>query len=374
MSGNTLPVKKSKRLLNVELLRILSMFFIVCNHFLGHGLCLQDYDMTDSNRFILWFLRGICYMGTNLFILISAYFQCRSHFKSKSILLLIAQVLFYSIVLYIISLLCGLTQFSYSSLISVVLPILSSSYWFVTCYVGLYLLAPFLNKLIASMSRRQLLSLLLVLFIFFSVVPTIFFNSTWLNWGGSSGIVWFIFLYFVAGYIRYYVDVESISTKKLLSVLIIFLLLPLLTKIIIANISLHFTGRVIGSSLFFVKNSIILFPMSVFFFLAFMKIKVSGRFAERFIEFIASSMFAVYLISENMFLRESLWTYCQQIVENTPSMIPLYVIAIPVAIMVVCILIDQIRKFVFWLLAKTGIPQKIEGFVSKYTGKLYSDL
>lgn len=365
---------KPKRLMNVELLRTLSMFFIVCNHFLGHCLNLQDYDMTDSNRFVLWFFRGVCYMGTNLFILISAYFQSKSRFKAKSLLLLIAQVLFYSILLYLISVLCGITHFSYISLTKVLFPILSSSYWFVTCYVGLYLLSPYLNRFITIFTQRQYRSLLIILFVFFSVVPNVFYDSTWLNWGGSSGIVWFVFLYLIAGYIRQYINVEDIAMKKLLPVLVVFLFLPLFSKIVIANLSLYFTGKVIGSSIFFVKNSVILLPMSILFFMVFMKIKITGRTNEKIIEFIASSMFAVYLISENMFLREYLWDYCRCIVERCPTMIPLYVVAIPMLIMVICILIDQVRKLLFLLLSKTGIPQKIQHLVSKFTCALYSDL
>lgn len=373
MSENV-AIKKPKRLLNVELLRILSMFFIVCNHFLGHGLCLQDYDMTDSNRFILWFFRGVCYMGTNLFILISAYFQCKSHFKAKSILLLISQVLFYSVVLYVISIFTGLTEFSYSSLVSVFLPVLSSSYWFVTCYVGLYILAPFINKLINSLSRISLRNFIIILFIFFSVIPNIFYNSTWLNWGGSSGIVWFIFLYLVAGYIRLHIDVESIKLKRLMPVLVLFMLLPLITKVAIANISLYFTGKVMGSSLFFVKNSIILFPMSVLFFIAFMKVKISGNLLEKLISFVASSIFAVYLISENQFIRDFLWQRCTSWVEKEPGLIAVYVIVIPLFILLACVFLDQIRKLIFYLMSKTGIPQRIENFISKYTQRLYNDL
>ena len=129
-----------------------------------------------------------------------------------------------------------------------------------------------------------------------------------------------------------------------------------------------------GSSIFFVKNSVILLPMSILFFLTFMKIKIAGRTNEIIIEFIASSMFAVYLISENMFLREYLWNYCGEIVDRFSSMIPLFVVVVPMLIMVMCILVDQIRKLLFGLLSKTGLPQKIERFVSKYTSSLYSDL
>ena len=107
MNGHTSQVKKTKRLMNVELLRILSMFFIVCNHFLGHDLGIEDYNFDDPNRFVLWFFRGLCYTGTNLFVIISAYFQCKSRFRLNGLLQLIYKVLFYSIIIYFISLLSG---------------------------------------------------------------------------------------------------------------------------------------------------------------------------------------------------------------------------------------------------------------------------
>lgn len=374
MSSSVIEVYKSKRELNIELLRILSMFFIVCNHFLGFGLSLQDYDTSDPNRFLLWFLRGICYTGTNLFILISAYFQCSGHFKSKSILLIICQVLFYSIVIYVLAVLLGLTEFSYKGFVVSVFPVMTSSYWFVTCYVGLYILAPFINKLISALTKFQHKTLIIILFIFFSVIPNLLYNSSWLNWGGSTGIVWFVFLYLVAAYIRHYIDVAKINSRAILSLLVVFMFLPLLSKIIIAHVTILLTGNVVGSSLFFMNNSIIIFPLSVLLLLGFMKINISSKWATKLITFFASSIFSVYLISEHSCLREVLWIYCTNLVLNKSLLIPIYVICISIVIMLICVLIDQFRKLVFTLSAKTGVPQIIDSFISRYTNKIYSDL
>lgn len=371
---STIEISKPKRQLNIELLRILSMFFIVCNHFLGFGLSLQDYDMNDSNRFLLWFLRGVCYTGTNIFILISAYFQCAGHFKSKSILLIICQVFFYSVVIYLISVSCGLTDFSYKGLLLSCFPILTSSYWFVTCYVGLYILAPFINKLIYSLTKSQHKTLIVILFILFSVIPNFFYSSSWLNWGGSTGIVWFIFLYLVAAYLRNYIDVSKINSRKLFVSILVFMLLPLLSKIIIAHSTYYLIGSVVGSSLFYMNNSIIIFPLSVLLLLGFMKLDISSKRVSRIISFVASSIFSVYLISEHPALRECLWAFCANLVENSTYLIPVYVICISIAIMLICIAIDQIRKLIFFLCAKSGLPRKIDIFISRYTNKIYTNL
>lgn len=374
MIGKVQTVSKPNRQVNIELLRILSMFFIVCNHFLGFGLSLQDYDMSDPNRFALWFLRGVCYTGTNIFILISAYFQCKSQFKAKSILLIVCQVWFYSTLIYLLSILFGLIEFSYKGMLTSFLPILSSSYWFVTCYVGLYILSPFINKFIHALTKKQHLTLLVILFVFFSVIPNFFYNSPWLNWGGSTGIVWFVFLYLVAAYLRLYTDISNVSKKKISVLLFLFMLFPLLSKIIIANLTYCLTGEIIGSSIFFMNNSVIIFPLSIIFFLTFKKIKILSRSATSVISYVASSVFSIYLISEHPQLREYIWSFSTEIVVDNLMSIPISVIFISCAIMFLCIAIDQIRKFIFLIISKTNIPQKIERFVSKFTSTLYSDL
>jgi len=373
MSVNAV-IAPNKRLLNLELLRIFSMLFIVCNHFLGHSLNLQDYDFEDPNRFILWFFRGVCYTGTNLFVIISAYFQCKSKFRVKGLLLLICKVLFYSIILYFLAVLSGLTDFSWLGIVRSCTPILSASYWFITCYIALSLLAPFINKLLSVLTGSQLKSLLIILFICFSVIPNFIFNSTWLNWGGSCGIVWFIFLYLVAGYIRLHYDILKVKPRRLIMVSFLFLLLPLITKIIIANLSFHFTGNVIGSSIFYSNNSILIFPLSILIFLVFLKIKITSDRYEKILTFISSSIFAVYLISEHPCISEFIWSNCSKLLEANRAIIPLYMIMIPIVILLICVLIDQVRKFIFWLVAQTSIPQKILSFVSKYTSKIYSGL
>ena len=374
MSEPITEISKPKRILNIELLRILSMFFIVCNHFLGHGLCLQDYDTCDPNRFFLWFLRGISYTGTNLFILISAYFQCSGHFKSKSIMLIICQVLFYSILIYVLAVLFGLTDFSYKGFIVSAFPVITSSYWFVTCYVGLYILAPFINKFISTLTRFQHKTLIVILFVFFSVIPNFLYNSSWLNWGSSTGIVWFVFLYLVSAYIRYYIDIATINSRVLFVYLILFMLLPLLSKICIAHITILLTGTVVGSSLFYMNNSIIIFPLSILLLLVFMKLDISSKRAAKIFTYLASSVFSVYVISEHFTLREGLWIFCANLIENKSLMIPIYVIVISIVIMLLCILIDQFRKLVFTLCAKTGVPQRIDVFIARYTNKIYRDL
>lgn len=364
-------LQSQARQVNIELLRILAMFFIVCNHILGHGLNLQDYNLEDPNRFFLWFLRGVSYTGTNIFVLITAYFQCRSQFKLKSLLLLLCQVWFYAIGIYFLSIGCEWSSFTLTSLFATLTPILGSMYWFVTCYVGLYVLSPFINKFIKLTDKRQLAILIGILFLFFSFIPNVYYGSSWLNWGGGCGIVWFIFLYIVAAYIRYYIDVSTIKKSSLAIVTFILMSLPLLSKIIIANVTNYFTGQIIGSSVFYSNNSILILPLSISFFVLFLKIKINNNLWTKIIAYLSSSMFSVYLISENPNISKYVWQSCSALLNKASLWLPVQIVVIAFLILMVCVIVDQFRKFSFKLISCSYIPDKILSKLSPLSNKLF---
>lgn len=67
----------------------------------------------------------------------------------------------------------------------------------------LYLISPFLNKLINALDReeyKKLLIIILIPFCLLSILPT----EMSLDKTGGYGIIWFVCLYFVAAYIRNY--------------------------------------------------------------------------------------------------------------------------------------------------------------------------
>lgn len=365
---------RSKRIHSIDLLRIIAMFFIVINHYLSHGVALMGFDFKQPFVYYDWYVRGVCYMGTNLFILITAFFISQSHFKIKHVLSLACQVWFYSIVLFLVSNWTGLSSFSLSSLFKSLAPIVSSQYWFITCYIALYFLAPFFNRLVATISRDGFHLLLVILFVCFSVIPSFFFFSPWVNWGGSSGIVWFVVLYFTGAYIRKYIDRESLKRKRKHIIIwtILFSLLPLISKIIIALFTNIALGHVVGSSLFYVKNSVILYPLSICFFLLFMTFDIKSGLIVKVIAFISTGIFAVYLITENANLRDWIWSSMTQIIDRNSVFYPVIELSVIAMLFLACVLIDKIRKILFELVPKTGIPNRIVSFLSPVIDTKYT--
>ena len=159
-----------ERQANLELLRIFSMLMIVMMHLLNHGKILETTARGSLSYYLVWILFGVSFVSISTYILISGYFLCETSFSFRRILKLEGQVWFYSVILYLASLLLLRQPFDMSSLIAAAFPVLSCEYWFVTMYVGMLALSPFLNKLLTGLTQRQFRLLLGILFVLFSPV------------------------------------------------------------------------------------------------------------------------------------------------------------------------------------------------------------
>jgi len=62
---------------------------------------------------------------------------------------------------------------SHSTIYQMLTPVTSQRWWFMTCYVILYCLSPFINSLTASLSQRRFLTLLAVMAFFYLLSPTL---------------------------------------------------------------------------------------------------------------------------------------------------------------------------------------------------------
>lgn len=160
-----------QRNLNIEVLRILAMFLIVACHATLHLPWLLH---VDSNLdFLPGWKSALAYLvvqygqvGVSIFFIISGYFLVRKTFTWQRIFKTWFQMFCYSF----ISLIAVLIIARFTTLPNSIAPLLSGddlwrtvlwsivpfiygSYWFITAYVCLLLLAPFINCLFKHLSR-----------------------------------------------------------------------------------------------------------------------------------------------------------------------------------------------------------------------------
>lgn len=357
-----------KRLSNIELFRIFSMLLIISLHFTSYCINVSDLTPFTPTYFIGWFIRGIAYISVNCYVLISAYFLCKeTEFRVSKVFSLLFETWFYSFLIYLFLLASGQTAFSLTGLLNNFFPVLSAKYWFVTIYFGLYLLSPFLNWAIQNMGKSQHFLLCLLLIFLFSIIPTFFFYSKWLDFGNGYGIVWFVVLYYVAAYIRNYITNDHLHKikNKLWALTAVFWILPLLSKLAIAGATIIVTGNVIGSSLFYSNNSIIILVSSVLTFISFMSIEIKNRVLEKIILFFAKCTFGVYLIHDNDLIRAILWAKLHLYVSSNAGMYILSYTIIVIFIFVICSVIDFMRQQLFKNLRKFNYFTRIDERIKK---------
>lgn len=336
-----------KRDSRFETLRIFSMFLIIIYHYSLYG---NWKDKTLSNQFAIPFGQiGVC-----LFVLISGYFLSLEKFDLKRQIMRITKlwnwVLVYSWIILGITCFFKLNVISPKLLIYSVFPILFNSYWFVTSFIILMFLVPLLNKLVSVSGERQLITYILFIMITAGVLPVL--NKYNSPFGEGSGVALMIACYLIAAYVRKYdVEIKNIYFFSVIGLSLIIMYLPLI---------LFNSGRLANGFLPIVTASSI-----------FILITRASRYYNSIINFMASSVFASYLITENNLLRITIWHKLLNV--NQYSVHPIIAgIIIVIMIIIVTVLFDKIYKLLYKL-----ILQRIVFFVSNYIYncflKLYSN-
>ena len=183
--------KTGERQLNFELLRVISMVLILLHHYSLYG-GLVDLERIGANKIVGLVINMGGKLGAIIFVLISGYFMIEKSFKIKKLLKLIFETIFYSLAIGLILMITNHINFSIKIIIKSILPISYNQYWFITFYVGVYIFSPFINKLAASMNRREYKILLFISCITLVVLPTIIISGN----SFYNGFIYFIFLFF----------------------------------------------------------------------------------------------------------------------------------------------------------------------------------
>lgn len=186
-----------KRLFGLDLLKALSMLFIIFHHLSKHGGFWAA--SVGATRWGIAVINGLFAPSVNIFVFVSAYLMIRrGRVTLKGYLRLYAEVVFYTILTYIAICLLGAQSFSAVMLLKCFLPISYPVFWFAKMYFLMYLAAPLLLVLVRHLERKQytvtvgaiLLILALQTFLRLDILP--------LSNGFSA--LWFMLLFLLAGY------------------------------------------------------------------------------------------------------------------------------------------------------------------------------
>lgn len=353
----------SNRNSRIDILRAVSMLMIVACHFIYHGIRHVTQDDTfpdlgftasltgETNFFFCQLLGYLTNIGPNLFILITGYFLIKprdfSHALRKALHLWLV-IVFYSLAsLGAASLLTNGKAFSPQELLACFLPVWSRQYWFMTMYLPLLLLSPFLAKGASALTKRDYRRLLLVLLILNFALGGVGYGPVFL---GPVPLPFYIFVFLVGGYFQLYGCPARYARYGIYVYLLGYLALAAAGTVA----QLCFAPAGTFPHIKGMANNSITLLMSVLVFARVVTLPQKetrmGQWAVR----ISPYVLAVYLIHDNPLIRPLLWnglvhprTYIQQ-----PFLIP-YCIASSIAVFVAGIGVEWLRAAVSdWLSAR----------------------
>lgn len=293
------------RMISMDVLRVLSMFLIVTGHFLFYGVrnhpTLGTFHPESVSETCTYLILQLIYVftvtGVNCFVLISGYFLIEKTTFRSALLKIWVETIFYSLLLSLIFSFCGGEKIPPATWLDHLSPFPRREYWFITQYMGLALLAPFLAYLGKSLNQKQYLFLLGVLLLLFFKIP---FGRSFTT---GMSINWFILLFFVGGYFRKFALPDWLHTRTVLCLTVtaagvyLFHLAENLTDITQPQgaFTLRYTG-----------NNALTFLTSICLFACF-TVKKETRQAGQFIGKLAPYTLGIYLCHEHSAVRDFLW-------------------------------------------------------------------
>lgn len=295
-----------RRMANLELLRCLAMMMVVVLHYLGKGELLADLfaERLDSTGVAAWLLESFCMVAVNVYMFLSGYFLCTSSFKLSRLLQLWLQVWLYSAVFGILGAAAGIvaeTPVDTHYFLTLIFPISMGHYWFMTAYVFLYLLLPFVGAGIKHMTKSQMRLAIALLLAVFCILKSILPLRLEMDEKGYN-CLWYLCVFVTAAYVRRFGMSFLEKKSRAVSMYVACCLMAFA-----GTMGLHFiyvrTGR-LGTILDMCMgyNHIFPFLAALGLFVFFLKLKVPDKIAH-VINKVAPYTLGVYLLHENLGLR-----------------------------------------------------------------------
>lgn len=356
----------TKRNYGIDLLRMLSMFMIVNLHVLGQGGVMVRIVGAEAGYYASWFLETCAYCAVNCYGLISGYVGVNGKFRPARLLELWIQVFFYSGGITLIYAIAAPGLLTWDNLWEAIFPVGWKTYWYFSCYAGLFLVTPFLNKLVNSMTQRELKRMAAALFLIFSVGTAIPKGAgvDFLQLVGGYSFVWLCVLYLLGACIRKC----SFSRWKSRYYLLAYFGLAAFSwafKIVVENFTRDILGEATFGRLFTGYAAPTILLCAVCLFLIFERLECSGA-VRKLIALASPLAFSVYLIHTHPLI----WDYILKGAFSQYRYLPwpVILVAVPVtaaAIYVVCSAVDWVRKKLFEVMGVRRFTERIAGALER---------
>lgn len=200
--------RETSRRSGLELLRIVAMVAIIGHHFFVYSPWREAVD-SIGNDFLVNLLGCFGRSGVNVFVMVGAWFLTEKPFNSQRMIRLYLACFFYTVCGTAIVLwawpLADQTE-NVKAMLRALLPLSGSPLWFVSDYLALLFLMPFLNLLVRQLTYEKykfLVKILLGIYVGIplaeNVMPSINVSQWFILY---NDFIWFVVLYLLVAFVK----------------------------------------------------------------------------------------------------------------------------------------------------------------------------
>ena len=234
------------------------------------------------------------------------------------------------------------------------LPITYTHWWFAATYFVLYLICPYLNRLLLSLEKKDYQKLLTLTTICWCILPTILKTDF-----QSSNLIWFMYVYAVAGYIRRFINIRKINVKKCIIAVFVITAITLLITVALDFIGIKYEEAANRSTDLFELQKLPIVLISILLFVGFLNINIGYS---KKINIIAKTTFGIYLIHDDKYLSGYLW---KKVFKNASFSASSYLIPYSLLVILIIFCVGSIIELLRIKLLEKYYMKHVERFSTK---------
>lgn len=200
-----------KRNYGIDLLRMAAMLFVAALHVIGIGGVITGSTLLSGQFLTAQLLRIAMLCAVNCYALISGFVGWSRRPKLSGVAMLWLKALLYCVVIT-----AGFSRFyplDFKTALSALLPVTTGQYWYLTAYVGLFVLMPLLNFAVQKMPKKELTITISGIFLLFCILPISPLTDAFYLHDGYSA-AWLAVVYLLGGYLGKYDVLSRLSVGK----------------------------------------------------------------------------------------------------------------------------------------------------------------
>ena len=363
-TGSDLTGKK--KLLYVEILRIISIVFVIFNHTGTKGFVyFLNFEAGTFPYWFYMFFTAIAGISVPIFLMISGMLllgkdESIGYVWKKRIPKYVAILAVFSLIFYILNTILYNREFSVKEfLISVYSEGVLIPYWFLYVYLAFLIMLPFIRKIARDFNEKEFFYLLGLYFVFITVVELLQYRLskgtvTLISSFNPAALCNLVIFYPIIGY---YLGIRLKKvTNKMLLVSFILFVLSTAAVMLITNYKLVLTGEFTEQNTNTFLNYTKPFQV-IFIFLSarkFFENRKIPAIAEKLIAYAGACVFGIYLIEQAY--RDGLYSIYNSISAKIDSFIAIWVYIL--LIFLICLIQVAAFRYVVGVFRKIATKNK----------------